>query len=130
MSSHSLILAGLLLAVTASLAKAEDYAGGAVREVESKKGDILSDSKGLTLYTFDKDLGGVPACYDECAKKWPPLTAAADAKSDGEFTIVARKDGMRQWAHEGAPLYRWINDKKPGDTTGDGVGGIWHVAKD
>ncbi|ALN74656.1 hypothetical protein [Aureimonas sp. AU20] len=130
MLSRSLLVAGLMTLAAGPLAHAEDYAGGAVKEMKSEKGEILTDAKSMTLYTFDKDSGGVSACYDDCARKWPPLLASSDAKADGELTLVERKDGTRQWAHEGEPLYLWMNDKKPGDMTGDGVGGVWHVAKD
>ena len=54
--------------------------------------------------------------------------AAADAVADGDFTIVDRTDGTKMWAFKGMPLYLWIKDTKPGDTTGDGVGGVWHTA--
>lgn len=111
-------------------AHAEDYASGAVKTMDSAKGEILTDAKGMTLYIFDKDAKDTSNCYDDCAVKWPPLMADASAMADGEFTLVERKDGSKQWAHEGMPLYLWQNDKKPGDMTGDGVGGVWHVAKD
>jgi predicted lipoprotein with Yx(FWY)xxD motif len=111
-------------------AHAEDYAGGAIKTMDGAGGGILTDAKGMALYIFDKDAKGMSNCYDDCAVKWPPLMAEASAKADGEFTLVARKDGSMQWAHDGMPLYLWQNDKKPGDMTGDGVGGVWHVAKD
>ncbi|MNL56314.1 Secreted repeat [compost metagenome] len=52
-----------------------------------------------------------------------------DAKAEGAFTIVERKDGAKQWAKDGMPLYFWIKDEKMGDATGDGVRGVWDVAK-
>jgi predicted lipoprotein with Yx(FWY)xxD motif len=55
--------------------------------------------------------------------------ADANAKSEGEWTLVERKDGSKMWAYESKPLYTYIEDKKAGDVTGDGVGGVWHVAK-
>ena len=42
---------------------------------------------------------------------------------------MTRKDGAEQWAFKGMPLYYWAGDSKPGDTNGDGVGGVWHVLK-
>lgn len=117
----------VLFAVPA--ANAGDMAGGAVKAMKTGKGEVLTDSKGMTLYTFDKDAKGQSNCYDQCAKKWPPLTAASGAKAMGDFSAVKRKDGSMQWAAKGMPLYLWQGDKKPGDTTGDGVGGVWHVAK-
>ncbi|HEY9058343.1 MAG TPA: hypothetical protein VIN77_14425 [Aurantimonas sp.] len=110
------------------MAHADDYAGGAIKSVETEKGEILTDAQGMTLYTFDKDAEGVSNCYDECATKWPPLMAADDATAEGEYSLVERKGGGKQWAYDGMPLYLWQNDKAPGDMTGDGVGGVWHVA--
>ena len=44
-------------------------------------------------------------------------------------TLVDRTDSdMKIVAYKGWPLYLWIKDTKPGDTTGDGVGGTWHTA--
>ena len=54
--------------------------------------------------------------------------------AEGDWTIVdvVDKDGMtkKMWAYKGMPLYYWVKDDKPGDTTGDGVGGVWHVVKE
>ena len=125
-----LLLAAAVTAATIIPAHADDYAGGAIKSMDTAKGEVLTDARGMTLYTFDKDAKGVSNCYDDCATKWPPLTAAADAAADGDYTHVARKDGSMQWAYDGRPLYLWQNDKKPGDVTGDGMGGVWHVAKE
>jgi len=97
---------------------------------ESIKGKVLTDAKGMTLYTFDKDMGGMSACNGPCAGNWPPLAAAADAKPAADYTIIARDDGGKQWAYKGKPLYTWKNDHKPGDITGDGfLNNTWHIAK-
>lgn len=90
--------------------------------------DVLTDARGMTLYTFDKDPAGASACKGECAVKWPPLLAADGARNNAQFTIVSREDGTRQWAYKGKPLYLWVGDAKPGDATGDGVNGVWHKA--
>jgi pentapeptide MXKDX repeat protein len=94
----------------------------------SEMGDVLTDKMGMALYTFDKDQPGMSNCYDNCAKNWPPLMASSDAKPMGDFTVIERKDGSMQWALHDMPLYTWVKDEKPGDVTGDGVGGVWHVA--
>ena len=87
---------------------------------------MLMDGKMMTLYTFAKDTPGVSNCNDNCAKNWPPLAAAADAKPMGAWTIVTRADGTKQWAYKGMPLYNWIKDAKPGDMTGNGMAnGAW-----
>ncbi|WP_011579495.1 MULTISPECIES: hypothetical protein [Chelativorans] len=124
------ILVAAALAATMPFTYAENYVGGAIKSVENAGGKILTDAKDMTLYIFDKDTAGVTNCYDTCAENWPPLIAASGAAAEGEFTLVQRKDGSMQWAYKGMPLYLWKNDKKPGDVTGDGVGGVWHLAKE
>jgi predicted lipoprotein with Yx(FWY)xxD motif len=94
-----------------------------------EKGGMLTDANGMTLYTYDMDKGGVSACYDACAANWPPLLAAADAKASDEYGLTDRKDGTKQWTYKDMPLYLWVKDAKPGDMTGDGVKGVWHVVK-
>jgi predicted lipoprotein with Yx(FWY)xxD motif len=89
----------------------------------------LTDAKGMTLYTFDKDAGGKSACNGPCAANWPPLEAAADARDYGEWKVITRDDGKKQWAYEGKPLYRWSKDAKAGDKTGDNFNNVWHVAR-
>lgn len=125
----ALLISGL--AVSAAVpAFAEDYASGAIKTMKTAKGEILTDAKGMSLYTFDKDAKGVSNCNGDCAKKWPPVTAAAGAKAEDEMSLVTRQDGSQQWAFKGMPLYLWQGDKKAGDVTGDGIGGVWHLAKE
>lgn len=95
---------------------------------QSSHGEVLADKMGMTLYTYDRDHPGTSNCYDNCANNWPPLMASGDAKATGDFTVVERKDGTMQWALKGMPLYTWVKDTKPGEVTGDGVGGVWHAA--
>jgi predicted lipoprotein with Yx(FWY)xxD motif len=89
----------------------------------------LTTATGMTLYTFDRDTGGRSVCNGPCAQNWPPLAAAADARAPADYSIVMRDDGSRQWAYKGRPLYTWVRDARPGDTTGDGFNGVWHVAR-
>jgi predicted lipoprotein with Yx(FWY)xxD motif len=98
-------------------------------------GGVLTGANGMTLYTFDKDMAGSgkSVCNGACATNWPPLLAmdsgANDKMASGDYSIVTRDDGKKQWAFKGMPLYYWIKDKNPGDMTGDGVNKVWHVAK-
>ena len=84
----------------------------------------------MTLYTFDKDAAGSgkSVCNGTCASNWPPLIAAADAKPNGDWSVLTRDDGSRQWAYKGKPLYFWAKDQKPGDRSGDGFNKVWHLA--
>ncbi len=98
---------------------------------DPSKGAYLADSKGMTLYVFDKDTKGVSNCYSGCAKVWPPFLApSADTSSlPVNVTLAKRTDGTLQYAYNGMPLYYYAQDSKPGDITGDGIGGTWHLVK-
>ena len=84
---------------------------------------------GRTLYVFSEDKAGKSVCNATCAVNWPPLAVAAGAAPLGDYTIVTRDDGARQWAFKGKPLYHYAADKKAGDKQGNGMGGMWSVAK-
>ncbi|WP_197329095.1 COG4315 family predicted lipoprotein [Ralstonia syzygii] len=90
----------------------------------------LTDAHGMTLYTFDRDtMAGKSACNGNCANNWLPLAANDADKASGDYTIIVRDDGKKQWAYHGKPLYLWSKDKMPGDQTGDGFMSVWHIAK-
>ena len=94
-------------------------------------GGMLVNTSGMTLYTFDKDVAGSgkSSCNGPCATLWPPASAAADAKPEGDLSIVTRDDGSKQWAYKGKPVYAYAADKKPGDATGDNFKDVWHIVK-
>ena len=91
---------------------------------------VLVGANGMTLYTFDRDTApGKSACNGPCAANWPPLMAPAGATASGDWSIVTRDDGSKQWAYKGKPVYYWAKDQKPGDRSGDGFNNVWHVAR-
>ena len=86
----------------------------------------LNGDNDMPLYTFDKDTGGVSTCYDDCAKNWPPyLVKAEDQKGEG-WSVVERKDGEKQWAYKGKPVYYFAQDTHSTNANGDGLKGEWH----
>jgi len=99
------------------------------KSADTSKGKALVNDKGMTLYTFDKDAGGKSMCNGPCATNWPPVMAMGDAKASGDWTIVTRDDGAKQWAYKGKPLYAWSKDANAGDVTGDGFNNVWHIAQ-
>jgi len=114
----------------AILAACALFAAAAHAQAPVKTQDgVLANQAGMTLYTFDNDTAGKSVCNDGCAKNWPPLAAAADAKPQGDYSIVTRDDGSKQWAYQGKPLYLFVKDAKPGDKQGDNVKNVWHVIK-
>jgi predicted lipoprotein with Yx(FWY)xxD motif len=102
-----------------------------------KYGQILVDAKGMTVYLFLKDTGTTSTCYDQCATFWPPVLTdgkpqAGPGADDSLLGTTTRTDGKVEVTYAGHPLYYFIKDKAPGDTTGQGVNGfgaLWWVLK-
>ena len=120
----------LLAAVTVALTAGASLVGAAPPGVKVTDG-TLTNAAGMTIYTFDRDAAGSgkSVCNGPGATNWPPVLATADAMASGDYTVITRDDGARQWAYKGKPLYLWVKDQKPGDRTGDGVNNAWRVAK-
>ncbi|WIV59266.1 SCO0930 family lipoprotein [Amycolatopsis nalaikhensis] len=97
-------------------------------------GQVITDQNGMTLYRFDKDTAKPPKsnCDGDCAKAWPPALATGDVQVQGVdknlVGKVTRSDGTEQITVGGWALYRYAKDTKPGDATGQGVGGAWYAA--
>ena len=97
-------------------------------------GQVITDQNGMTLYRFDKDTAKPPKsnCDGDCAKAWPPMLATGDVQVQGVDKSlvgkVTRSDGTEQITVGGWALYRYAKDTKPGDATGQGVGGAWYAA--
>lgn len=92
---------------------------------------VLADARGMTLYTNDNDAGGKSTCAGECARFWPPLAAAGDAKPMGAWSVISRDDGAKQWAYQGKPLYTFIKDTRVEDFSGNEQPKdkpVWHCA--
>ena len=102
-----------------------------VKTSNSSLGEILVDGRGYTLYTFTADSPDNSTCYGTCAANWPPLlvddTIAIPSGMPGEMGAILRTDGKTQVTYNGWPLYYYVGDKQPGDTTGDKAAGKWNV---
>ena len=124
---RGLLASVLLLAGVVSYVQAAEPP----KVAETPKGPALADSRGMTLYTFDKDTAGSgkSVCNGTCATNWPPMYAAPGAKGGGDWSVITRDDGKPQWAWKGKPLYFWSKDQKAGDRTGDGLNNVWHAAQ-
>jgi predicted lipoprotein with Yx(FWY)xxD motif len=120
-----------LFAVAISLAAISSASAAPPTKTGSTtKGPALTDARGMSLYTFDKDSGGKSACNGPCVTNWPVLKAEASDQPSGNYTIITRDDGSKQWAYKGKPLYTFAKDQKAGDITGDGfLNGAWHLAQ-
>lgn len=138
--SHRRLLALLvtptLLAVAVTAAQASAHAPASAAPVKVAAANILVTAKGMTLYVFATDKPNKSACYGECAKFWPPLLAPKGSHPAahmpgvaGTFGVTMRTDGTHQLTYDGAPLYTFLPDKKPGQMNGQGslAGGYWWV---
>ena len=134
----TLVASALVATTAAALALAGGTtatSGAKVMVARSSLGRILVDSKGITLYDFVKDNGTTSACYGACAALWPPLIikgkpVAGPGVRASLLGTTKRKDGKLEVTYGGHPLYYFVTDRKPGQTTGQGVnqfGGPWWV---
>lgn len=95
-------------------------------------GKVLTDAKGDTLYWYSKDTKDGPStCTGACLTAWPAVlgqaVAAPGVKFAGELGDVTDAGGAIQATYNGYPLYTYKEDMAPGDTTGNGAGGVWHA---
>ena len=121
------ILAAALLAGCGGMSRTASVPDTPTRTADG----VLIGPTGMTLYTFDRDAAGSgkSACNGPCATNWPPLMAAGGDKGNGDWAIVTRDDGSKQWAYKGKPVYYWIKDTRAGDRTGEGVNNVWRLAR-
>jgi predicted lipoprotein with Yx(FWY)xxD motif len=117
----------ILTALLSACASYGPHGGSPARVADG----VLTGGNGMTLYTFDKDAAGSgkSVCNGPCATNWPPLLVKEGDSAGGDYGMVTRDDGAKQWAYKGKPLYFWVKDQKPGDRTGDGFNNVWHAAK-
>jgi predicted lipoprotein with Yx(FWY)xxD motif len=120
-------------AATAATPKTSTGASATVGVTNSSLGPILVNSTGRTLYLFKADVGTNSACTGACATAWPPLLAtgkptAGTGLTASKLATITRSGGHHQVTYNGHPLYLFIKDQKPGQTTGQGVtafGAAW-----
>jgi predicted lipoprotein with Yx(FWY)xxD motif len=134
---HLLIAATVIamagLAVTSTVHAAGSAA--ALKTRHGRLGTFLVDGKGRTLYLFQKDRTAKSRCSGDCAAAWPPLLTTGKPKASGSVRKALlgtsrRSDGTMQVTYNGHPLYRFVEDQKPGDTMGQGVsafGAKWYA---
>lgn len=133
----AVLVVAALTGLTAVLASGSESNGrrGTVATGSSQVGTVLVDRRGRTLYLFEKDRAGESACSGACATEWPPLLAAGRSTAAGSarsslLGTTQRSDGRRQVTYHGHPLYRYVGDTQPGQTTGQGsraFGAAWFV---
>lgn len=129
------VLSGLglvLLFVAVAEAGGQAPSGGTVVLKTGKVGGVtvLTNAKGLTVYTFAADSPGKSNCYSSCAAYWPPVTGSPSPAPGipGTFSTTTRTDGIKQVTWNGHPLYTYVADGGPGQAQGNNLtlnGGLW-----
>jgi predicted lipoprotein with Yx(FWY)xxD motif len=128
-------LAAVIFLLNAPKTHAAGSAGAVVSTTKTQLGRILVDSRGRTLYLFGKDRNGRSACSGQCATFWPPLIANGKSRVAGgaKASLIGttkRADGRPQVTYNHHPLYRFVKDKRKGQTKGEGLnafGGVWNA---
>ncbi|MBS7233845.1 hypothetical protein KHA90_22775 [Flavobacterium psychroterrae] len=142
-----------LIAATFFVSCSSDNNGDPAPTPEAKKeiglststtlGSYLSDKDGKSLYFFAADAKGQASCSGGCEAVWPPFyvdNLTADKLSTGltfsDFATITTTSGKKQLTYKGWPLYYYApsvsgtnTQEAAGKTTGDGVGGVWFIAK-
>lgn len=103
-----------------------------IATAQGSLGAYLTTDGGGTLYLFTEDSPGASSCIDSCLSAWPALLTdgepvAGTGVDAGLVGTLSREDGTVQVTYGGWPLYRYVGDAEPGDTTGQGVGGVWFI---
>jgi predicted lipoprotein with Yx(FWY)xxD motif len=117
----------------ASSPAAEPQGSVELKVADSNLGRIVVDAKGMTVYYFTKDVkdSGKSNCTGECIAAWPPVLARSDSPKvegvTGTVGTIPTPEGKKQITINGMPIYYWVNDKAPGDTTGQDVNKVWYV---
>jgi len=107
--------------------------GAVLATADTDLGTVVVDGQGMTVYVFDEDTqgSGASSCSGQCLQAWPAVVADSEHPQvdgvTGEVGTITRDDGTLQVTLEGWPLYLWQGDSAPGDTTGQGVEGVWWV---
>ena len=94
--------------------------------------DVLTTTKGRTLYSLSAETRGSFICTGACLSTWHPLLVPAGVKPKGPVKLgtIERPEGKTQVTYKGLPLYSFDGDAKAGDANGEGIKdvGTWHAA--
>ena len=129
------LVAGCALALGVVAATAGSESTAVVKVDKTKLGKVVTNAQSHTLYLFRKDHASKSSCYGACAKFWPPLLTTGKPKAGAGakaalLGTTKRTDGKLQVTYKGYPVYTFIEDKKPGDTKGEGLkqfGANWYA---
>ncbi len=101
----------------------------ATATISGKSVTILTNAQGMTLYYRTSDSSS-SVCSGGCASAWPPVLVTGSATPTGATSLpgklsVSTDANGEQVEYNGHPLYTFSGDSAPGQTNGQGVGGVW-----
>lgn len=127
------LILGLALAAAATAAttaaRAESHGNDLVHAREYRGSVYMMNQFHMTLYVHEGDGPNQSACAGDCAETWPPALLPQGSELGENYALFARPDGTFQIAYKGRPLYLYSGDTRVGQTNGDGIGGVWSIAR-
>ena len=124
-ASDSSYSSGAYSSAVAASAPSRVVAAARIGVASTQPGRTLVDRNGRTLYLFEQDRNRRSPCYGQCATFWPqPLThgkpAARAGASKSLLRTTRQANGTQHVTYAGHPLDRYLQDRKPGQTRGEG----------
>jgi len=129
MTRTATLIVSLALSTAASSAIADSHGNDLVHSREFRGSVYMMNQTHMTLYIRDGDGLNSSACTGDCAETWPPALLPEGSELGENYALFRRADGSMQIAYKGRPLYLYSGDARVGDTNGDGIGGIWSIAR-
>jgi len=124
------VLAISAVAVPMALAHGSKTVVGEARAPSLHK-TVLTNTKGLTLYSLSVEKNGKFICTGSCTSTWIPLVVARGTTPKGPVKLgtVRRPEGKIQVTFRGRPLYTFDGDSAKGQAKGEGFKdvGTWHA---
>jgi predicted lipoprotein with Yx(FWY)xxD motif len=124
-SSSSSAPASSAPAAAAGSSASAAAAGTVITTHAGSGGAFLTTSAGRTIYLWAKDGTNMSACSGACAAAWPPVPATGTVTATGgaqasDLGAITRSDGTKQVTYDGHPLYFFVGDSGPDQTSGQG----------
>ncbi len=128
-SGVAVVLLGVSVATAVTASAGSSTALLRVAMIDGTK--VITNNQRLTLYWFVPDTPHSSKCSGSCAVYWPPVTGSPSAGPGvtGRLGTIKRSDGSTQVTYDGHPLYTYVSDTAPGQSSGNGLdinGGVWH----
>ena len=125
-------VAAFFVATSGGTTKTAASSSPAVSLEQTSLGPVLVDAEGRTLYLFESDRPNVSTLSAAGRAIWPPFTAKSKPAAMGaaNAALIGTIPGSGQVTYDGHPLYYYVGDQQPGQTTGQGLnqfGARWYV---